>query len=193
MCRLDGKDRHPGAEAPRGAGELARVAERLDVQDRELGGAVLLHHVSRSLLETSYLLPTEANEEIPSPSRDRRSTSAKPRPPDCDHEADPARRRVTRSEGRVQADAGHGDTEAVWTDEPHAVPAAGCQQVGALGGVKARRDHHHGLDTASAALVGHGRTAGGTATTARSAGSGSAVTDGRQGTPSMCRACGLTA
>ena len=41
------------------------------------------HHISMSLLDTSSLLPTEANEEIPMPSLDRWSTIAKPRPPDC--------------------------------------------------------------------------------------------------------------
>ena len=41
------------------------------------------HHISMSLLEMSYLLPIEANEETPMPSRDSRSASAIPRPPDC--------------------------------------------------------------------------------------------------------------
>jgi len=36
-----------------------------------------------SLLDTSSLLPTDANEEIPIPSLVRWSTIAKPRPPDC--------------------------------------------------------------------------------------------------------------
>ena len=41
------------------------------------------HHISMSLLDTSSLLPTEANEEIPIPSLVRWSTMAKPSPPDC--------------------------------------------------------------------------------------------------------------
>ncbi len=41
------------------------------------------HQVSRSLLETSYLSPTEANDDTPMPSRPNSSSSAIPIPPDC--------------------------------------------------------------------------------------------------------------
>ena len=36
-----------------------------------------------SLLDTSYLSPTDANDETPMPSRSRCSSSATPMPPDC--------------------------------------------------------------------------------------------------------------
>ena len=41
------------------------------------------HHISRSLPDTSILSPTEANEEIPMPSREKCSSRAMPIPPDC--------------------------------------------------------------------------------------------------------------
>ncbi len=41
------------------------------------------HHVSMSLLDTSYLSPTEANDDTPRPSRRMCSSSAIPMPPDC--------------------------------------------------------------------------------------------------------------
>ena len=41
------------------------------------------HQVSRSLLDTSYLSPTDANDDTPMSSRDRCSSSAIPTPPDC--------------------------------------------------------------------------------------------------------------
>ena len=40
------------------------------------------HHWSTSLPDTSSLSPTEANEEMPMPSRDRCSSRATPTPPD---------------------------------------------------------------------------------------------------------------
>jgi len=40
------------------------------------------HQVSMSLLDTSYLSPTETNEETPMPSRDRCARNDTPTPPD---------------------------------------------------------------------------------------------------------------
>ncbi len=47
------------------------------------------HHSSMSLLDTSSLSPSETNEEIPMPSRDRCWSRTMPTPPDCS--ASPAR------------------------------------------------------------------------------------------------------
>jgi hypothetical protein len=55
----------------------------------------------------------------------------------------------------VQAEAGHGHAEAVGTDQPHAVPAAHREQVGASGRVQTGRDHHERPHAALAALFGH--------------------------------------
>ena len=41
------------------------------------------HQVSRSVGDTSYLSPADANEDTPIPSRDICSSSAIPTPPDC--------------------------------------------------------------------------------------------------------------
>ena len=83
-----------------------------------------------SLLDTSYLSPTEANDDTPMPSRDRCSSSAIPIPPDWTTRPARAGQRVTRGEGGVEPQAGHGDAEAVRADQAHAVPAADRQQVG---------------------------------------------------------------
>ena len=88
------------------------------------------HHISMSLLDTSYLSPTEANDETPMPSRENCSSSAMPTPPDwTTRPATPGR--GGRAAKDAQARAGHDDAQAVRADQAHAVPAAGGQQVSA--------------------------------------------------------------
>ena len=113
------------------------------------------HHISMSLLDTSSLLPTEANEEMPTPSRDsgrpgrrrprRTATSARPR------RAGAGWRRTWRP-GRCRARPRRSSSGP---DQPHAVPAAHREQVGAGGGVQAGGDHHERAHAALAALLGH--------------------------------------
>ena len=64
---LHREDRLLARDAPREPGELARVAERLEVeQDRSVSGSSS-QYSSRSFEETSALLPIETNAESPSP------------------------------------------------------------------------------------------------------------------------------
>ena len=95
------------------------------------------------------------------PSRDRWSTRAKPRPPDCMTRPVTPARAGPGGERGVQADAGHRHPEAVRADQPHAVPAAHREQVGALRGVQPGGDHHQGPHAALAALFGHVEHLGG--------------------------------
>src|SRR6266487_1223624 len=83
------------------------------------------HQDSMSLLDTSSLLPTEANDEIPMPSRER----------------------------RVQANARDGHAEAVRPNQPHVVLPAGRQQAGLLRVVEPGRDDDEDLDAPLAAFL----------------------------------------
>ena len=97
------------------------------------------HHISMSLPDTSSLLPTEANEEIPTPSRDSWPARATPTPPDCDMSpATPGRSRLA-SNVASRPMPGTATPKQSGTDQPHAVPAAHREQVGAGGGVQAGR------------------------------------------------------
>ena len=77
-------------------------------------------------------------------------------PAGLNHHASHAGSRLAGAEGRVQAKAGHGDAEAVRAHQPHAMPAADRQQVGARR-PQAGGDHHERPDTAPPALRGHPR------------------------------------
>ena len=76
-------------EAPGHPGELASVAERFQVQGRrgDLGSSI--HAASRSLPETSALLPSETKDASPTPDSRARSSRAMPTPPDCEATARP--------------------------------------------------------------------------------------------------------
>src|SRR5215472_5940112 len=91
------------------------------------------HQVSMSLLDTSYLSPTEANDETPTPSRPRR----------------------TPGKARVQRVRGHRDAIAVGADEPHAVPAADREQVSARI-AESRGNDRERAHASLPALLGHG-------------------------------------
>jgi hypothetical protein len=81
--------------------------------------------------------------------------------------------RLTGGERGVKADAGHGHAEAVRADQPHAVPAAHREQIGAGGDLQPGCDYHQGPHPALAALFRRVQDRrGGTAITARSTGSG---------------------
>ena len=66
-----------------------------------------------------------------------------------------ARRGRAGGERGVQADAGHGHPETVRADQPHAVPAAHREQVGAGGDFQPGGDHHQGPHAALTAPLGH--------------------------------------
>ena len=148
-----GQDGHAGTDPAGRPGELARVAERLDVQHGELGDAVLFpphQHVVAGDVELV--------------AHRREGGDADAEPGQLIHQGDAqaaglhdqpggAGLRVPVGERGVQTDGGHGHAEAVRADQPHAVPTARRQQVRAGGGVEPGRDHHQGPHAALAALL----------------------------------------
>src|ERR1700722_16928180 len=116
------------------------------------------HHISRSLLDTSYLSPTEANEDTPRPSRARCSSRAMPMPPDWTTRPVTPGEGGGTGEGGVQADGRYRDAEAVRSDQAHAVLPAGGQQLRGRG--DASGDDHERLSASPAALLRHAHHAG---------------------------------
>ena len=140
------------------------------------------HQVSRSLLDTSYLSPTEANDDTPIPSSGQVLQQGDADAAGLDDQPRGARSRMSGPERRVQAEEGHRDAEAVGADQAHAVPAADGQQVRAQQ-VEAGGDDHEGPDAAFPALrrdLGE-RLAAGTAITARSTLCGKRIHRGQAG------------
>ena len=87
------------------------------------------HHSSRSLVETSALLPIDTNADRPSPRDSAASSSASPSAPLWEEKPMlPAGRRAG-GEGRVQARPGDGDAEAVGPDQPRSVGADEREQL----------------------------------------------------------------
>ncbi len=77
-----GEHRHGGAHPAGGPGELARVAERLDVQHRELGHAVALPPQQHVVPRHVQLVAHRLERGDPDAEPDSCSTMARPRPPD---------------------------------------------------------------------------------------------------------------
>ena len=151
------------------------------------------HQVSRSLLDTSYLSPTDANDDTPIPSRDRCSSTAIPTPPDCT--TSPA------TPGRNWPPAKVAFSPAAGTSTPRqfgptsrmpyrrqmasrSAPSAPRPEVITTRARTPRRPH---------ASATSGTAAAGTAMTARSGTSGRSATEATQWMPSMLWPCGLTA
>ena len=151
------------------------------------------HHSSMSLPDTSSLSPTEANEEIPMPSRDRWSTSAKPRPPDCMTRpvtpglAGRAANVASRPRLGTATPKQSGPTRRMPWRRVMASRLALCS--GSRPDVITTRDRTprwpHCAATSST-------WAAGTAITARSAGSGRSSAEARYGSPPTWRARGFT-
>ena len=152
------------------------------------------HHCSMSLPDTSTLSPTEANEEMPMPSREKCSSRATPTPPDCT--TSPARPR-----------------RGWWTAKVASRPRPGTatpKQFGPTSRMPQRRPASSRLADWAASSpelitttervprlpsswVTSTTPAAGTVMTARSGASGSAAAEGTLVTPGMCSSCGLTA
>ena len=81
---LHREDRLLARDPPRDPRELARVAERLEVEETRSVLGSSSQYSSRSLDETSALFPIETNDERPRPRADACSSSASPSAPLCD-------------------------------------------------------------------------------------------------------------
>ena len=152
------------------------------------------HHSSMSLLETSSLLPTDANEEMPMPSRDSWPASAKPSPPDCvTSPAVPgcgwvAANVASRPEPGTAMPKQFGPTRRIpWRRQIASKSAdAGASSPAVITTMAF-------TPLAPQASATSMTPAGGMAITARSGASGNSATVGTQRTPPRSRACGLTA
>ena len=153
------------------------------------------HQVSRSVGDTSYLSPAEANEDTPIPSRDICSSSAIPTPPDCT--ISPATPRTGWPAVNVASSPIHGMITPKQLGPSSRIPYR--RQTASSSAPAAPR---HELITISARTPCRphcpatcGTAAGGTAITARSTGPGRSPTEATHGTPSISGvwARGLTA
>ena len=152
------------------------------------------HHCSMSVPDTSSLSPKETREEIPTPSRDRCSSSTKPVPPvDCS--ARPAVPAVGWRAANVASRPMPGlatpklagpTIRMPWRRQiPSSSARAGPLSPAAITtrALTPRRPQSSAIPSTAAA---------GTAMTARSTCSGSAAADGTQAMPSSSAASGLT-
>jgi len=151
---VHGEHGYPGPDPARRPGELAGIAERLDVQHGQLGHLVLFppqEHV------------VAGDVELAADRRERGDADAEPRQLIHHRQADAAGLHdqpgdagpwVAGGEGGVEAQAGHRDAEGVRPDQPNAVSPAHSEQIGAGGGVQAGGDHGKGLHAEPAAVFG---------------------------------------
>ena len=119
------------------------------------------HHCSMSVPDTSSLSPKETRVEIPTPSRDRCSTSTKPVPPvDC--KASPAVPAAGWRAANVASRPMPGLATPKLAGPTIRMPwrRQMLQQLGAGRAGQSGRDHHQGLDAPPPAVLGdteHGR------------------------------------
>ena len=160
---VDGQHGYAACDAAGGAGEGARVAERLQVQQGEVGAVVGLPPLEH-VVAADVVLVAEGDEgrhpdAEPGQAVEQRDAHAAGLHGDSGRSG----ARVGGGEGGVEAHLwlGVGDAEAVGADEPHAVGAAGGQQGLCLGVVEARGDDDEGAGPGPAALLGDGGDRGG--------------------------------
>ena len=151
---VHGQQRQRPAHPAGGAGELARVAERLDEEHRELGRLVLLPPQEQVVAGDVELAADRGKRGNPHSQPGQPVGQCESQPAGLHHQSRDTGSGMPGRERGVQADAGDGYAEAVGADQPHPVPSADGQQVSFLGRVQPGGDDHHGLDRAPAALVG---------------------------------------
>ncbi|GAA4559364.1 hypothetical protein GCM10023097_71170 [Streptomyces collinus] len=125
--RVDGKEGHTAGDTARGAGEGARIAERLQVQQRQVGAPVGLPPLEHVVVADVVLVAErdEAGHADAEPLQTAEQCDTDP----AGLHGDPgeARRGVGGGEGGVEADPvlGVGQAPAVGADEAHVVITAG--------------------------------------------------------------------
>ena len=116
-------------EAPRDAGELAGVAERLDVQQDEVGAGVVLPPFEQVVRRDVGLVADRHERREAEPAGLGPLEEGEPERAGLRGEADSPGRERARREGGVEADGGGGDAEAVRADEARAVSADEGEQL----------------------------------------------------------------
>ena len=126
---LQGEDRLAASDPPRNPRERARVAERLEVEQDEVGCLVVFPPLEQVVRGDVGLVADrdeggEAECALRGLLEERETEGAA-----LGRESDPADGERAWGEGRVQSAAGDGDAEAVGADEPGAVRAYECEQT----------------------------------------------------------------
>ena len=116
-------------QAARDARELARVAERLDVEQDEVGARVVLPPLEQVVRRDVGLVADRDERGQAEPARLGPLEQREPERSRLRREADPAGREGAWGKGRVEADGGGCDPEAVGPDEARAVGAHERQQL----------------------------------------------------------------
>ena len=129
-------------EPPRDAGELSRVAERLEVQQRDVGAASCSQYCRKSLPDRSALLPTETNDDSPTPSRagglDDRDPETAALREECRRRRRPPDGAANVALSRTSRD-GVEHAEAIGSNQPHPGVTADRHQLLLAIGVLRRR------------------------------------------------------
>src|SRR5512133_3658585 len=120
---LEREDRLAAREAARDAGERARIAERLEVEDDELGLVVVLPPLEQIVRRDVRLVADRDERGDPEAARLRALEQRQPERAALGGEADLDGREAARREGRVEVDGRGGDDEAVGAAEERAVGA----------------------------------------------------------------------
>ena len=128
---LDRDDRLAVADSPGDPGELARVSERLEVEQDHVGVRVLLPVLEEVVARQVGLVADRDERRQPEAQAVRGFDDRDPEAAALREEADAPGRRRERDERRVEPHLGRGveHAEAVGADQPHAVRAADLDQL----------------------------------------------------------------
>ena len=120
---LQREDRLPPRDAPREPPELARVAERLEIEEHDVRVLVVLPPLEQVVRRDIGLVPDRHERGEPERLLGRLLEQREAERTALGGEADPPCRQRPRREGRVQADRRHCDAEAVRAEQARAVRA----------------------------------------------------------------------
>ena len=126
--------RHDGlrrADPPGDAGELARVAQRLQVERDHRGPVVVLEKAQQVVRAHVQLVPDRDEGRQAQASRARLLAEQDPDRTGLRHQGQPPGQRIERGKGGSHPDPGVGvdDAEAVRADDPHPVPAGRAEHL----------------------------------------------------------------
>jgi hypothetical protein len=144
---LDRHDRLATRHPPSDAAELAGVAERLQVQQDDVGSGVVLPVLQQVVAADVGLVADRDEARHPQPDARRPFEHGDAQGARLRLHGDATRSRRVRREGGVQTDRGVGDADAVGADQPHPVTTCPVAHRGLYPGasrhlVEARREHH---------------------------------------------------
>src|SRR5262249_57140771 len=125
---LQRQDRLTTRNAPGDMSEGPRIAEGLEVEKDEVGAVVVLPPLEQVVRRDVGLVPDRSEGGESECALGRLLQESEPEGAALRRKADPAGRKRTRSERRIEPDRRHGDTEAVRADHARAVCPNECEQ-----------------------------------------------------------------